>query len=479
MAKPFGSAIDLKLNEIQNVRVQNISGNHASTLTGLTWYDVTANVWKYYDDGTNGVETLATVAYVTANAGVGDMLKADNLSGLANTTTARSNLGVDAAGTINYTHPSADGSKHVPANSTTNNGKVLTASGVAGTYTWETPVDTTYVAGDFDHDSLASINADEHIDWTLTNAKNIHTNNYTNTTYVAGDFDHDSLASINADEHIDWTLTNAKNIHVDNYTNTDTTYVAGDFAHDSLASINADEHIDWTLTNAKNIHTDNYTNTTYSEGDGGLTQINFTTALNTKLGNISTNVETLTLPASTTISAFGKTLVDDADAPAARTTLGVDVAGTDNSTDVSVVNTGGYLSFVPATQVLTANTLTNADISDWTTAVNASVAAFISTAAVGNTALDTAAEFIAKIQANADSLASLPQRHNEDFGDAAATSFAITHNFGTVDVLVEVVEKSTGETWGCDVTRTNTNVVTLDFGAVVPTLNQFRVVIRD
>ena len=37
-----------------------------------------------------------------------------------------------------YTHPTTDGNKHVPANSTTNDGKVLTASGVAGTYTWET-----------------------------------------------------------------------------------------------------------------------------------------------------------------------------------------------------------------------------------------------------------------------------------------------------------------------------------------------------
>lgn len=36
------------------------------------------------------------------------------------------------------------------------------------------------------------------------------------------------------------------------------------------------------------------------------------------------------------ISAFGATLVDDADAATARSTLGVDAAGTDNSTDVSL-----------------------------------------------------------------------------------------------------------------------------------------------
>jgi len=44
-------------------------------------------------------------------------------------------------GSNNYTHPDADGSKHVPMNGTTNTGKVLTSSGTAGVYTWETPSD--------------------------------------------------------------------------------------------------------------------------------------------------------------------------------------------------------------------------------------------------------------------------------------------------------------------------------------------------
>lgn len=43
------------------------------------------------------------------------------------------------------------------------------------------------------------------------------------------------------------------------------------------------------------------------------------------------------------VSAFGGTLIDDANAAAARTTLGVDAAGTDNSTDVTLANTN-YLS---------------------------------------------------------------------------------------------------------------------------------------
>lgn len=41
------------------------------------------------------------------------------------------------AGLNNYTHPTSDGNKHVPANGTTNVGKVLTAGATAGVYTWE------------------------------------------------------------------------------------------------------------------------------------------------------------------------------------------------------------------------------------------------------------------------------------------------------------------------------------------------------
>ena len=44
------------------------------------------------------------------------------------------------------------------------------------------------------------------------------------------------------------------------------------------------------------------------------------------------------------LSAFGRSLIDDADASAARTTLGVDAAGTDNSTDVTLAGSYDYLT---------------------------------------------------------------------------------------------------------------------------------------
>ena len=71
-------------------------------------------------------------------------------------------------------------------------------------------------------------------------------------------------------------------------------------------------------------------------------------------------IKSLTVPNSTTISTFGASLVDDADAATARTTLGVDAAGTDNSTDVTLVTTShDYLSLSGQ-----AITLGQIDISD-------------------------------------------------------------------------------------------------------------------
>ena len=68
---------------------------------------------------------------------------------------------------------------------------------------------------------------------------------------------------------------------------------------------------------------------------------------------VDADIKTLSLPANTTISSFGASLVDDADAAAARTTLGVDAAGADNSTDVTLAGTPDYITI--SGQVITRN----------------------------------------------------------------------------------------------------------------------------
>ena len=62
-------------------------------------------------------------------------------------------------------------------------------------------------------------------------------------------------------------------------------------------------------------------------------------------------------------------------------------------------------------------------------------------------------------------------------GDGTATSFVITHNFNTREVLVDVFyESGNYDTIIVDITRTSVNAVTIVFSNP-PTSNQFRVVI--
>ena len=119
-------------------------------------------------------------------------------------------------------------------------------------------------------------------------------------------------------------------------------------------------------TNTSNIATLTAATSSYSTATGVEDNADVTDAANVQAAGalmdseVDADIKTLSLPANTTISTFGASLVDDTTAAAARTTLGVDAAGTDNSTDVTLVTTShDYLSI--ADQAITLGTI---DISD-------------------------------------------------------------------------------------------------------------------
>lgn len=58
----------------------------------------------------------------------------------------------------------------------------------------------------------------------------------------------------------------------------------------------------------------------------------------------------------------------------------------------------------------------------------------------------------------------------------SSTSYTVTHNLGTLDVIVEVVEVSTGAQVFADIVMATTNTITVGF-AVAPSSNAYRVVI--
>ena len=68
--------------------------------------------------------------------------------------------------------------------------------------------------------------------------------------------------------------------------------------------------IDWTADQGStNIHSGNYINTTYSVGDGGLTQKNFTTTLKNKLDGIEAGANNYSFPYTVSSSAGNSTVV--------------------------------------------------------------------------------------------------------------------------------------------------------------------------
>lgn len=61
-------------------------------------------------------------------------------------------------------------------------------------------------------------------------------------------------------------------------------------------------------------------------------------------------------------------------------------------------------------------------------------------------------------------------------GDGSATSYTVTHNLGTKDVIVQLYDTSSDDTVIADVVRTSTSVVTVSFGSA-PSSNDIRVLV--
>lgn len=108
------------------------------------------------------------------------------------------------------------------------------------------------------------------------------------------------------------------------------------------------------------------------------------------------------------------------------------------------------------------------------------------TAGAGMTSTGTTLNVIAGtgMVVNADDVAVLrtdtngrvPLRYAVDVGTGALTSITVTHNLNTLDVCVDVFEKSSGAEVDCDIVHASVNTITLIF-AVAPASNAYRCVV--
>ena len=93
---------------------------------------------------------------------------------------------------------------------------------------------------------------------------------------------------------------------------------------------------------------------TLSKSDVGLGNVDNTTDLTKPISTATQSALDLKLNTAAT-SAFGRSLIDDADADTARGTLNVDEAGTDNSTDVTIAAGRDYITINEVAQEITLN----------------------------------------------------------------------------------------------------------------------------
>ncbi|MAW89347.1 MAG: hypothetical protein CMJ42_22740 [Phyllobacteriaceae bacterium] len=155
-----------------------------------------------------------------------------------------------------------------------------------------------------------------------------------------------------------------------------------------------------------------------------------------------------------------------------------DWPGTVSATEVGYLNgvTSGIQGQIDS-KAATSHTHTASQITDFATAVQAQIIAYWDTIANTDADIDTIRELMDLVLSNESGLNNIIGRHNADIGNGSSTSIAVTHSLNSLDVSVEVFEKSTGATVLCDITRTSADVVTLGF-ATAPTTNQYRVVIK-
>ena len=160
------------------------------------------------------------------------------------------------------------------------------------------------------------------------------------------------------------------------------------------------------------------------------------------------------------------TLKELADAIADNPNFATDVA---NMLSTADTNAQDYANAAE----LNAKSYTDLKISDEVSNRNAAISDAIDQEVTDrNSAIATA---LAQAESYADGVIEA-FKYATNIGDGVATSFDISHNLGSTDVVISVVEKFTGEDVIADTKRIDSNTTRIVF-ASAPSLDQYRVIV--
>lgn len=481
MSRKFLTNVDLNQNELQNSVIQNLAGD-PSGKAGQIYYNTVANELRFYDGGASAWVSLTSVDVEVIEDAVAQLLDAgtgislDYNDGTSSLTIA--NTGVTSVlGTTNEVEVSASaGAVTIGLPSSISVDVTGDLTGNADTATELATARTISLGGSlsgsvsFDGSQDVTITADIVADAVTLGTDT--TGNYVASVSGSGD----GISVTGSGEGASVTISNTGVTSISSQDATEI-YVSG-----SAGAITIGLPDDVTI-----------------DGDlvvgGNLTVSGSTTYLNTATLTVEDNIVLLNSNVTGTPTAdagievergdytntslywdesANKWVVDVVgDNTNAATATGLSLEGHTHSTsDVT-----GLQEYVEDT---VGSMLTDSSTVDFTYSDNGGSAGTFTAAVVtaSTSYLTTIGGLAVDISSVETQLVTdgFTKKAAANVGNGSNTSFAVNHNLGTRDVVVNVYDSSTYETVEVDVVRTNTNTVTVTF-ASAPSSNAYRVVV--
>jgi hypothetical protein len=467
MSRKFLTNLDLNTNELLNGVIQNLGTDPVSGKAGQVYYNTSDQKLKYYNGGAsawqyvgNSNEEIEDLIADLIDAGTG--ISVNYNDGSSSLVIANTGV-VSVAGTVNEVDVSASaGNVTISLPSTIN----ANTTGNAATATALETARTISLGGDLS--GSASFNGTSDITISAT----VQPNSVALGTDTTGDY----VASASAGNGIN--ISGSGEGAALTITNTGVLSVAG---------TNNEITVSASVGNVTIGLPDNVTVSGDLVVDGNLTVSGSTTYLNTATLTVEDNIVVLNSNATGSPVADAGIEVERGDDPNASFFW-------DESEDKWTANNGTTSTAVS----LEGHTHSASAITDFTEAVQDVVGTFVADSgtidftysdagdslsasvilATSNSYLSTASGLAVDKGALETALIAdnFTKKASANVGNGSATSFAITHNLNSRDVVVNVYDNATYDTVETDVVRTDANTVTVSF-TVAPTNNAYRVVI--